>query len=220
VIGRRLGIARPRRSGKGKFVNAGERYVLGRLIGEGATAYVYEAEDTVCGREVALKVFRGTEIGDSASMRIDEEIRVLQRLTHPHLVRLYDSGHGPDGERFIAMPLIRGTTLAKLVAAGPLSPTRMKQIGKALADALAHVHRLGIVHRDIKPGNVLLDQDGTAYLADFGFAHIVGGPALTDTGCVVGTAGYLAPEQAEGLPLTPAVDIYALGLVLRCSWRP
>ena len=195
-------------------MDVGERYVLGRVIGEGATARVHEAEDTVLRREVAVKVFRDADIGDSTSGRVDEETRILTRLAHPHLLPVYDSGRDADAHRFIVMPLVRGTTLAKLLAEGPIDPREVKRIGAALAGALAHIHARGIVHRDIKPSNVLLAEDGTPYLADFGFAHAVDGPALTATDCIVGTAGYLAPEQAEGFAVTPAVDIYALGLVL------
>jgi eukaryotic-like serine/threonine-protein kinase len=195
-------------------MDVGERYVLGRLVGEGATACVYEAEDTVLQREVAVKVFRQPDIGDTASERIDEETRILGSLAHPHLLPVFDSGRGADGHRFIVMPLVRGTTLARELTRGPLEPREVKRIGEALAGALAHIHERGIVHRDVKPSNVLLAEDGTPYLADFGFAHTVDGPALTATDCIVGTAGYLAPEQAEGLPVRPAVDVYALGLVL------
>lgn len=195
-------------------MDVGERYVLGRLIGEGATACVYEAEDTVLQREVAVKVFRQPDIGDSASERIDEETRILASLAHPHLLPVFDSGRGPDGHRFIVMRLVRGTTLARELTSGALEPREVKRIGQALAGALAHIHERGIVHRDVKPSNVLLAEDGTPFLADFGFAHAVDGPVLTATDCIVGTAGYLAPEQAEGLPVTAAVDVYALGLVL------
>ncbi|MEY9856045.1 tRNA A-37 threonylcarbamoyl transferase component Bud32 [Catenulispora sp. GAS73] len=190
------------------------RYVLGPLIGEGATACVYEAEDTVLRREVAVKVFRYTDIGDTRSERVDEETRILASLTHPHLLPVYDSGLGADDHRFIVMPLVRGTTLARLAARGPVEPREVKRIGVALADALSHIHAGGIVHRDVKPSNVLLADDGTPYLADFGYAHAADSPALTSTDCVVGTAGYLAPEQAQGLSVTPATDVYALGLVL------
>jgi tRNA A-37 threonylcarbamoyl transferase component Bud32 len=195
-------------------MDVGERYVLGRLIGEGATARVFEAEDRERQREVAVKVFRDPDVGDVTSERIDEEARILAALDHPHLLRVYDSGLSPDGRRFIVMPLVRGTTLGRLLARGPVPPREVKRIGTALAEALAHIHARGVVHRDVKPSNVLLAEDGTPYLADFGFARAADGPALTATDCIVGTAGYLAPEQAEGLPVTPAVDVYALGLVL------
>ena len=195
-----------------------ERYVLGRLVGEGATACVYEAADTALDRDVAVKVFRTADLGevveDGHSERFREEIRILTSLVHPHLLPLYDTGRDADGRRFMVMPLVRGSTLARLTARGPVPPREVKRIGKALAGALSHIHVRGIVHRDVKPSNVLLDADGTPYLADFGFAHAVDGPALTATNCVVGTAGYLAPEQAEGLTVPPVADVYALGLVL------
>ncbi|MFL6113895.1 MAG: serine/threonine-protein kinase [Catenulispora sp.] len=195
-----------------------ERYRLGGLIGQGATAYVYEAVDTVLNREVAVKVFRYPDVGDSLSQRFAEEVRILTSLVHPHLLPLLDAGGGAgpggDEQRFIVTPLVRGTTLAKVIARGPVPPREVKRIGKAVAEALAHIHARGVVHRDVKPSNVLLAEDGTPYLADFGLAHSEDSPAVTATNCVVGTAGYLAPEQAEGLPVAPVADVYALGLVL------
>jgi eukaryotic-like serine/threonine-protein kinase len=195
-------------------MDLGERYVLGPLIGEGATALVYEAEDSELRREVAVKVFRDRDIGEGGSERFAEEARILASLTHPALLPIYDSGHDADGHRFIVMPLVRGTTLAKRVADGPVPPAETKRIGRTLSDALSHIHASGIVHRDVKPSNVLLADDGRSYLADFGYARAMEGPSLTATGCIVGTAGYLAPEQAEGLSVTAAADVYALGLVL------
>ncbi|NUR59558.1 MAG: protein kinase [Catenulispora sp.] len=195
-------------------MDVGERYVLGRLVGEGATAFVHEARDTLLERTVAVKVFRDVDLGDSRCERISEEVRILTALTHPHLLPLYDTGRDADGRRFLVMPLVRGTTLARLAARGPVPPHEVKRIGAALAEALSHIHARGVVHRDVKPSNVLLDHDGTPFLADFGFAHAEDGPALTATNCVVGTAGYLAPEQAAGAAVTPAADVYALGLVL------
>ncbi|ACU73403.1 serine/threonine protein kinase [Catenulispora acidiphila DSM 44928] len=190
------------------------RYVLGRLLGEGATACVYAATDTTLEREVAVKVFRDPDVGQAQAARFPEEIRILTSLVHPHLLPLYDAGQDGDGRLFMAMPLVSGTTLARAIARGPLAPREVKRIGKALADALSHVHVRGIVHRDVKPSNVLLDDDGTPYLADFGFAHAHDGPVLTASDCVVGTAGYLAPEQAAGFAVPPVADVYALGLVL------
>jgi eukaryotic-like serine/threonine-protein kinase len=194
------------------------RYRLGEPIGAGATARVFEVVDTVLEREAAIKVFRSVECdddqGDDQAARFEEEVRLLSSLVHPHLVPLYDAGI-EDEHRFIVMPLVRGTTLAKSIAdEGPLPPRDAKAIGTAMADALAYVHARGIVHRDVKPSNILLAEDGTPYLADFGFAHSEESPALTATNCVVGTAGYLSPEQAEGRSAQPASDVYALGLVL------
>src|SRR4051794_4571499 len=136
-------------SGEGRSMDVTERYRLGRLIGQGATAYVYEAVDTVLEREVAVKVFRYPDVGDSLSQRFAEEVRILTSLVHPHLLPLLDAGGGGDEQRFIVTPLVRGTTLAKAISQGPVAPREVKRIGQAVAEALAYIHACGIVHRDV-----------------------------------------------------------------------
>ncbi|MET9231552.1 serine/threonine-protein kinase [Lentzea sp. NPDC003310] len=189
-----------------------DRYRLGEVLGTGGVAEVRRATDTLLARDVAIKLFRlGDDLADAR--RIDNEICALAGLSHPGLVTVYDAD--PGGETpYVVLELIEGRTLRERVADGPLDVEKVRKVGAALADALAHVHERGFVHRDVKPSNVLLDDDEIPRLADFGLVSMVGSAGLTRTGQVVGTAAYLAPEQVRGEEITSAADVYALGLVL------
>ncbi|WP_345341585.1 serine/threonine-protein kinase, partial [Actinomycetospora succinea] len=212
----------------------GGRYTVGDLIGRGGAADVFRARDELLGRDVAIKMFNAAgsvtptdvEPGDPADpaekigdieegqeARHRREVLTLAGLSHPGLVTVYDVGD-EDGRAYFVMQLIEGDTLAQRVRAGPLPVVDVVALGAALADALAYVHRRGVVHRDVKPGNVLLDAEGRAHLSDFGIAAVHDAAPVTAAGMVIGTASYLSPEQVRGEPIDGAVDIYALGLVL------
>jgi serine/threonine protein kinase len=189
------------------------RYELGSVLGAGSSAVVHRARDLRRGVEVAIKCFRpGGSERDLRQQR--QEMALLARLDHPGLVRLHDGGL-VDDYPFVVTDLVEGPTLAERIGTGPpLAPGAVRRIGAHLADALAYVHAAGIVHRDVKPANVLLGDGGRPRLADFGIARALEATAATADGCVVGTAAYLAPEQVRGEVVAPATDVYALGLVL------
>jgi serine/threonine protein kinase len=189
----------------------GGRYALGAPLGSGGMADVYEAVDRTTGDGVAVKVVRGVE--PSMRKRIEAEARALERLDHPALVALRDVGEH-DGAPFLVLDLVRGRCLADVLGDGPLGVERSVEIVAPVAEGLAHAHDLGIVHRDVKPANVLVDEDGRAHLADFGIARIADLTGLTRTGQVIGSASYLAPEQLRGDEVGPPADVFALGLVL------
>jgi len=189
-----------------------DRYELAEVIGSGGMAVVHRAWDTRLRRPVAVKLFAASADLDNAR-RFDNEVRTLAGLSHPGLVSVYDAGVWA-GTSFVVLRLVDGPTLRNRMADGPLPVGEVRSTGAAVAEALAHVHARGVVHRDVKPSNILLDDDGTPYLADFGLAHSVGSTRLTRTGLIVGTAAYLAPEQVRGAEVDSAADVYALGLVL------
>ena len=190
----------------------GGRYRLQEMVGRGGSAEVWAAEDEALGRRVALKLV--TSSGGDDAGRVGDEARLLARLSAPGLVPVYDAGTDDTGRPWVVMELVVGETLADAVARGPLSPHRTAQIGRVLADALAYVHGEGLVHRDVKPANVLLGRDGRVRLTDFGIARLVDAAKVTATGLTVGTASYLSPEQVTGSPVGPLSDVYSLGLVL------
>ncbi len=188
------------------------RYRLGRKIGSGGMADVHEGLDTRLRRPVAVKVFRpGSD--PQAEDRLTAEAVLLARLQHPGLVTVYDSGRDDD-RTYLVMQLIDGPTLRSVLACGALPERCVMDVGAALAQALASVHRAGIVHRDVTPSNVLFDASGRPHLADFGIARLANSTRHTAPDALMGTAAYLAPEQVEGKRVGPAADIYALGLVL------
>ncbi|MDQ6775429.1 MAG: serine/threonine protein kinase, partial [Actinomycetota bacterium] len=192
-----------------------DRYRLHRQLGAGAFGSVWMARDERLERDVAVKIVPRDRI---VGGRFEREARAAARLAHPGIVTLYEAGADDDGA-YLVSELVRGSTLGDLLDAGRLSDREIVGIGIALCDALAHAHAENIVHRDVKPSNVLVPERpsnpaSVAKLTDFGVARIVGGDTLTRTGDVVGTAAYMAPEQAEGREVGAAADLYALALVL------
>ena len=186
------------------------RYLIADLLGRGGMAEVHRATDVVDGRAYALKVVRGTEPG--LEDRFRREAEALARIDHPGLVRLHRAGTH-RGFGYLVLDLAEGPPLSQALADSPAGIDRTVSVGRQVAAALAHVHRSGLVHRDVKPSNILLHH-GRALLADFGIARMSGAPSLTVTGQVIGSAPYLAPEQVEGRSAGPPADVYALGLVL------
>lgn len=197
------------------------RYRLDGLIGRGGMASVYRGEDLSLGRAVAVKVFAETAEGIDDAERRKSETALFASVSHRALVRLYDAARDPaSGREFLVMELIDGRDLRETLRLGPLNPTDAAALLGDLAEALHVIHERGIVHRDVKPANVLLEpahvptRSWNAKLADFGIARLIDDARITSTGLLVGTPGYLAPEQVTGTPPTPAADVYALGLVV------
>jgi eukaryotic-like serine/threonine-protein kinase len=189
------------------------RYDLGPLVGLGGTAQVYRAWDHEDGCPVAVKIFRpGSALAPGYGGA--RELVALTGVRHRGLVGVRGAGVDPQGCPFVVMDLVDGQSLSARLHDGPLDIAAVTRLGAALADALAVVHARGVVHRDVKPANVLLDTDGHPWLTDFGIARVVDATRVTATGVVVGTAAYMAPEQVRGEAVGSAADIYALGLVL------
>lgn len=194
----------------------GSRYRLSRRIARGGMAEVWEAEDTILARPVAVKALLPHLAADEALLaRFRREAVAAARLSHPHIVSIYDTCTSDDCEA-IVMELVRGDTLRDVLDhSGPLPVRRSVDIAAQVADALDHAHRAGLIHRDVKPGNILLSHDGRVLVADFGIAKAIEGVSdLTDAGQVVGTAKYLSPEQVQGSPVDARSDVFALGVVL------
>ena len=200
----------------------GGRYRVGPVIGLGGMGTVYRAGDEVLGREVALKVYRPDPVDPERLRWHHEEIATLARLNHPGLVTLYDAGSSPfDGGTvsWLVMELIPGVDLGRYLDAGPLDQLETVRLGAELASALHYIHRRNIVHRDVKPGNIVMaryfdDEAPHPKLADFGIARMINGMPLAPSGTTLGTAGYLSPEQVTGAAVGAPSDVYSLGLVL------
>lgn len=196
----------------------GDRYELGEPIGRGGMATIHKATDLRMGREVAVKILREVYSSDPKFVtRFQREARAASALQHPNIVQVFD--YGQSGESyFIVMELINGADLRRyLKREGVLTPERAVEIAHDVALGLGAAHRRTIVHRDVKPQNVLLNDDGLVKLTDFGIASMykeAGAERLTTTGMTLGTVQYYAPEQAQGEIVTPAADIYALGIVM------
>ncbi len=199
----------------GGGVRLPSRYAEPELIARGGMSEVYRATDTVLDRPVAIKVLREQYADDGEFLqRFSREAVAAGRLSgEPHTVTIYDVGAW-DGRPTIVMELFEGGSLDDVLrATGAQPPERALRWLDHAAAALDHAHAHGVVHRDVKPANLLLDSDATLHVADFGIASALGSASLTRTGTVLGTVGYLAPEQAEGKPATPASDRYALAVV-------
>ncbi|MFB7517367.1 serine/threonine-protein kinase [Streptomyces sp. NPDC056144] len=193
-----------------------DRYRLHVCIGRGGMGEVWQATDEVLGRPVAVKLMLGHGTDPSAADRFRLEAQTAARLSHPHVVGVFDFGTW-DGKLFLVMELVDGDSLAGDPSRPIALPAeRVAVVAAHAAAGLAAAHRQGVVHRDIKPGNLLVDAQGTVKLADFGIARFVDDPsgALTTTGQIVGTGLYLAPERALGQPASSASDVYSLGCVL------
>jgi eukaryotic-like serine/threonine-protein kinase len=203
-----------------QLITLGDRYTLESEIARGGMATVFKAHDEVLARRVAVKVLHENLSRDDAFLeRFRREALSAARLTHPNIVAIYDTGadRGDDGveRHFIVMEYCGRGTLADLLATGSLAPDRVTMIGGVVCEALSYAHDHGIVHRDVKPANVLIAEDGTLKVADFGIAKAAfAGSDLTTTGAVLGTVTYISPEQAKGLEPDARSDLYSIGVVL------
>ncbi|TFV65488.1 serine/threonine protein kinase, partial [Blastococcus sp. CT_GayMR20] len=199
----------------------GDRYELDTLLATGGMGQVWRARDTLLNRAVAVKVLRSEFTGDATFLaRFRAEAQHTALLAHRSIATLFDYGEvpagaaGPEHLAYLVMELVEGEPLSDLLAREPrLGVARTLDVLRQTATALAVAHAAGVVHRDVKPGNVLVADDGTVKITDFGIAWSASSVPLTRTGQVVGTAHYLSPEQAAGDKATPASDVYALGLI-------
>jgi serine/threonine-protein kinase len=194
---------------------AGGRYELLGVVGRGGMALVFLARDHERDETVAVKLLADNLSADpELRERFRREAELAQRLSHPNVVRVLGSGE-TDGRAYIVLEYVDGGSLAdELLRDGALPAGRVAALGAQAAAGLAHAHRCGLVHRDVKPQNLLLEGSGTLKVSDFGVARALDGTRLTRAGWVIGTAAYLAPEQARGEEVTPAADVYGLGVVL------
>src|ERR1700683_4747531 len=193
-----------------------ERYELNHLIARGGMAEVYRAHDRLLDRPVALKVlFSELSIDRSFVERFRREAQAAANLSHPNIVPVFDWGED-TGTYFIVMEFIDGRPLSSILkSAGPLSAERTADVGAHVAAALGFAHRHGVIHRDVKPGNVLITEEQQVKVTDFGIARALNTEeSLTQTGAVMGTATYFSPEQAEGIGVDARSDICSLGVVL------
>jgi serine/threonine-protein kinase len=193
----------------------GGRYRLTARIGEGSFAETYLATDSSLGRQVAVKVLREHYARDPRFVaRFEQEARAAAAVSHTNVVDIFD--YGRDGDTlFITMEWVDGTDLKQLIRdKAPLPVAEAVRLIRGILRGLGAIHRAGIVHRDVKPQNVLISKDGEPKLSDFGIARGSADTGLTDTGMAVGTAAYMAPEQAIGRNVGPAADIYSAGVIL------
>ncbi len=191
-----------------------DRYVLRELVGRGGMGEVWRGNDIVLGRDVAVKILLHAWTGDPAfSERFRAEARTMAALSDPNIVEIYDVGNA-HGVAYLVMQFVPGESLHGLLhRVGPLPPADVMRIVAHAGRALHQAHVHGILHRDVKPGNLLIRPDGRVVLTDFGVARMMGADRLTAPGEIFGTPSYLAPEQVNGGVIGPAVDIYALGVV-------
>jgi serine/threonine-protein kinase len=197
---------------QGETIN--DRYLVGEELGQGGDATVYRAQDLHLGRDVAIKLLRPELQADPTFVaRFEREAHSVALLDHPHIIPVYEYGEAL-GTHYLVMQYVSGGDLRARLREGPLVVDHTVQVARDVAEALGAAHAHGIVHRDVKPANILLTEDGRAKVTDFGIAKMLDVPALTATAALLGTPHYLAPEQASGAGVTPATDVYALGVVL------
>ncbi|HEX5848899.1 MAG TPA: Stk1 family PASTA domain-containing Ser/Thr kinase [Rubrobacter sp.] len=194
----------------------GDRYTLVELLGDGGMAEVYLAHDNSLDRRVALKVLRERYADDGEFVeRFRREALNAAALNHPGIVQVYDRGRTEDGALYMAMEYVPGGTLKeRMVAEGSLVPREAADLASQVAEALAVAHDRGIVHRDVKPQNVLLASSGEAKVSDFGIARAASSETMTQANAVLGTLAYMSPEQVRGERVSPASDLYSLGVLL------
>src|SRR5262245_1471604 len=186
------------------------RYRLEERLGTGGMGQVWLARDTQLDRHVALKLL-GT---DADPLRFEREAQAIASLSHPNICRLYDYGSA-GGRVYMVFEYLPGGTLEdRLAGGGPLDDRESERIVAEVAAGLAHAHDRGLIHRDLKPTNIVFDDEGRAKIADFGIARVAGKDTLTEAGTLMGTAAYMSPEQAQGGPVTPASDVYSFGVLL------
>jgi tRNA A-37 threonylcarbamoyl transferase component Bud32 len=193
-------------------VLADGRYVLTDRVGAGGVGEVWRATDTVLDRAVAVKLLRPDVVAEAGTLRrFAAEARVMARVDHPGIAAVYDFGQDVDDTAYLVMKFVDGEPLNRLLdRCGPLVPERVMELVAQAAEALRAAHDAGVIHRDVKPGNLIVRPDGSVVLTDFGIARVTGND-VTGVELIRGTAKYLAPEQATGGEITPAVDVYALG---------
>lgn len=193
-----------------------DRYTLGELLGSGGMAEVCLAHDEVLDRDVALKILKNQYAENHEFVdRFRREARSAAALNHPNIVSVYDRGSSEDGTYYIVMEYVPGGTLKeRILREGPLDPSTVVELGSQIARALAAAHEKGVIHRDVKPQNVLLTNTGDAKVTDFGIARAANATTTSQSNIILGTVGYMSPEQAKGEPVDFQSDLYSLGVVL------
>jgi serine/threonine-protein kinase len=190
------------------------RYRIRSLLGKGGMGNVYRAEHLGLGKDVALKVLG--RLSQDLELRFEREAHAIARLDHPGCVRILDHGEDEHGVQFIAMELLEGPTLFQAIAGDTISVPRALHVAKSVLSALAHAHASGVIHRDVKPENIMLVTKSSlrVVLIDFGLAALRDAPALTGAGMAMGSPSYIAPERLWGKPHDARSDLYAVGVVL------